>query len=192
MAVTPERMSLAEFLRRPETKPAFELRRGVVSQKMPPSGPHGSIQLWFGAQIYNFAELRELAQAFTETRLILGRDTYVPDVSVYLWERVPEDEHGNLPFYFTTPPDIVVEVVSPGQTVRSQRDRCIELIGHGVRIAVLVAPDQRSVFVIRTDGEVGPLREGDTINVGDVLPGFQIAVTDVLARIRPRRRRREP
>jgi Uma2 family endonuclease len=192
MAVTPERMSLAEFLQRPETKPAFELRQGVVSQKMPPSGPHGSIQLWFGAQVYNFAESLGLAQAFTETRLILDQDTYVPDVSVYLWDRVPEDEHGDLPFYFTTPPDIVVEVVSPGQTVRAQRDRCLELLGHGVRVAVLIEPQQRAIFIIRHGREIGPLREGDTIDLGDVLPGFQVAVTDVLSRIRPQRTRRRP
>jgi Uma2 family endonuclease len=186
MAVTPERMSLAEFLRRPETKPAFELRQGVVSQKMPPSGPHGSIQLWFGAQVYNLAESLGLARAFTETRLILGEDTYVPDVSVYLWDRVPEDENGDLPFYFTTPPDLIVEVVSPGQTVRAQRGRCLELIGHGVRVAVLVAPDQRSVFIIRPDREVGPLREGDPIDLNDVISGFRLTATDLLARVRAR------
>ena len=53
MAVTPQRMTLADFLRLPEENPALELRQGVVSQKMPPSGPHGSIQMGFGAQVYN-------------------------------------------------------------------------------------------------------------------------------------------
>src|SRR5262252_4033349 len=99
MAVTPQRMSLADFLKLPEVKPALELRQGVVSQKLPPSGPHGSIQYWFGAQVFNFGELRQIAQGFTETRVILGDDTYVPDVIVYLWDRVPEDEHGRLPHY---------------------------------------------------------------------------------------------
>lgn len=47
MAVTPQRMTLAQFLQLPEVKPARELRHGMVSQKMPPSGPHSSIQGWF-------------------------------------------------------------------------------------------------------------------------------------------------
>jgi Uma2 family endonuclease len=189
MAVTPKRMSLAEFLKLPEVKPALELRQGMVSQKVPPSGPHASIQMWFGAQVYNFAELHELAQAFTEARVILGEDTYVPDVVVYLWERVPEDENGNLPFYFTTPPDLAVEVASPGQTVRALLDRCRELVAHGVRVVLLANPERRTVHLIRANAEVGPLHEGDAIDVTDVLPGFQMTVSNIFARIRPARRR---
>ena len=189
MAVTPQRMTLAEFLKLPEVKPARELRQGVVSQKMPPSGPHGSIQLWFGAQVYYHAELREIAQAFTETRVILGDDTYVPDIVVYRWENVPEDDDGNLPFYFTTPPDLAVEVLSPGQTVRASLDRARELLGHGVRVVMVADPIRRAVHVLRTDREIGPLREGDAIDITDVLPDFQLTVADVLARVRPSRRR---
>jgi Uma2 family endonuclease len=190
MAVTPEQMTLAEFLKLPEVKPALELRKGKVSQKVPPSGPHGSIQFWLGAQIYNFAQLRGLAQGFTETRLVLGTDTYVPDLVVYLWERVPEDEHGNLPFFFTTPPDLAIEILSPGQTVRAQLDRCRELVGHGARVVVLADPERRTVYVVRTGREVVPLQEGDAIDVTDVLPGFQLFVTDLLAQARPGRRRK--
>jgi Uma2 family endonuclease len=189
MAVTPERMTLAEFLKLPEVKPALELRNGVVSQKMPPSGPHGSIQFWLGAQIYNVAQQSGLAQGFTETRLVLGTDTYIPDLMVYLWERVPEDEHGELPFIFTTPPDLAVEILSPGQTVRAQVDRCRELIGHGTRVVVLVDPGRRAVYVIRAGHEVGPLHEGDVVDITDVLSGFQLFVTDLVAQVRPGRRR---
>src|SRR5262249_21681905 len=99
MAVTPQRMTLAEFLELPEVKPARELRHGVVSQKVPPSGPHVSLQLWFGYQVDMFAEPLQMARAFPEIRIILGQDTYVPDVAVYLWDRIPEDEDGNLPLH---------------------------------------------------------------------------------------------
>ena len=189
MAVTPKRMSLAEFLKLPEVKPALELRQGKVSRKLPPSGPHSSIQSWFGAQVYNTAELRAIAQAFTEARVILDGDTYVPDVVVYLWERIPEDENGDLPFYFTTPPDLVVEVASPGQTTRSLLERCHELVAHGVRVVLLFNPERRTVHVIRTDRAVGPLREGEEVDITDVLPEFRLTVSDLIARIRPARRR---
>jgi Uma2 family endonuclease len=189
MAVTPQRMTLAEFLDLPEVKPARELRHGVVSQKVPPSFSHGSMQSWFSAQVYIFGELREIAQAFTETRVILGEDTYVPDVVVYLWDRVPEDEDGRLPRHTTVPPDLALEILSLGQTVGSLLERCRELVGHGVRVALLVDPERRNVYVLRADHELGPLREGDVIDITDVLPDFQLTVADVLARARPARRR---
>ena len=188
MAVTPQRMTLADFLKLPEVKPARELRHGVVSQKMPPSGEHGSIQSWFGAQVYNFGELKGVAQGFTETRVILGADTYVPDAIVYLWDRVPEDENGRFPRYFTTPPDLALEILSHGQTVGSLLDRCRELIGHGVRVAILADPEHMTVHVIRPGAELGPLREGDAIDVTDVLPDFHITAADILARVGPARR----
>jgi Uma2 family endonuclease len=190
MAVTPARMTLAEFLDLPEVKPARELRRGMVSQKVPPSGPHSSLQSWFGAQVYNLGELREIAQAFTEARVIVGKDTYVPDVVVYLWERIPQDENGDLPFYFTTPPDLVVEILSPGQTVRPQLERCRELIGHGVRVVLLADPERRNAYLLRADREVGPLIEGNAIDLSDVLPEFPLTVSDLMARVRPRPPRR--
>jgi Uma2 family endonuclease len=171
-------------------KPARELRHGVVSQKVPPSGPHTALQLWFGYQIDFFAEPQELARAFVETRIILGADTYVPDAMVYLWDRVPEDQHGELPSHFTSPPDLALEVLSPGQTVRSQLDRCREYIGHGVRVAMMADPEHRTVYVLRPGGEVGPLREGDAIDITDVLPGFELHVSDLFARIRARPARR--
>jgi Uma2 family endonuclease len=190
MAVTPERMTLAEFLALPEVKPARELRRGVVSQKVPPSGPHVSLQVWFSYQVDLFAEPLEMARAFPEVRVVLGHDTYVPDVAVYVWDRIPEDEQGNVPTRFVTPPDLIVEVLSPGQTVRDQLDKCRELLGHGVRVSVMADPIRRNVFVLRASSEVGPLREGEAIDVTDVLPGFEMSVSDLFSRIRARPPRR--
>jgi Uma2 family endonuclease len=186
MAVTPERMTLAEFLRLPEVKPALELRQGVVSQKMPPSGPHIAMQLWFGYQVDIFAEPLRMARAFTEARLVLGSDTYVVDVVVYHWDRIPVGDNGELPMHFRNVPDLVVEILSPGQTVRGQLDRCRELLRHGVRVAVMADPIRRNVYVLRMDVEVGPLRQGDAIEVADVLPGFRMSVSDLFARIRAR------
>ena len=186
MAVTPKRTSLAEFLQQPEVKPARELRHGMVSQKVPPSVPHSSIQTWLGHRIEGFGELTGTGRAFTEARLLLGEDTYVPDVVVYRWDRIPEDEHGNLPTYFETPPDLAVEVISSGQTLTKQLERCRELIEHGVAVTVLVHPGQQTVHVVRPSGEIGPLRAGDTLDLNDVLTGFTLPISELFARMRAR------
>ena len=186
MAVTPKRMSLAEFLQQPEVKPARELRHGMVSQKVPPSFPHSSIQIWLGHRIEGFSELTSAGRAFTEARLLLGEDTYVPDIVVYRWDRIPEDEHGNLPTYVQTPPDLAVEIVSPGQTLSKQLERCRELIEHDVGVTVLVHPAQQTVHVVRPSGEIGPLRAGDTLDLTDVLAGFTLPIADIFARMRAR------
>jgi hypothetical protein len=51
-------------------------------------------------------------------------------------------------------------------------------------------PERRNVYVLRPDHKVGPLREGDSIDVTDILPGFALTVSDLFARIRARPSRR--
>jgi Uma2 family endonuclease len=189
MAVTPQRMTLAEFLQQPEVKPASELRHGRVSQKESPSGPHSSIQGWFVTRIENFVQPADLARIFPEAQLLLGEDTYVPDLVMYRWDSIPEDEHGNLPTYFQMPPDLVVEIGSPGQTLTRQLVRCRELVEYGVAVTVLVHPGQQTVYVVRPTGEIGPLRAGGRIDLTDLLPGFALPIADLFARMRARPQR---
>lgn len=186
MAVTPRRMTLAQFLQEPEVKPARELRHGMVSQKVSPSGSHSSIQGWFVEQIFVVTLGSRVLRSFPEMRLLLGQDTYVPDLVVYRKDRVPTDEHGNLPTYFQTPPDLVVEIVSPGQTLTRQLERCRELIEHGVAVTVLVHPGQQTVYGVRAGGDVGPLRAGDALDLTDVLEGFTLPVAEIFAQLRSR------
>jgi len=186
MAVTPQHMSLTEFLQMPEVKPARELRQGMVSQKACASGPRSAIQGWLTLRVELFSAANNLARAFPEARVLLGDDTYVPDLVMYRWDRIPEDEHGNLPLYFQTPPDLAVEIVSPGQTLTRQLERCRELVEHGVAVVVLVHPGRQAVYLLRPDGEIGPLRHGDSIDLSDVLPGFALPITDLFAQMRAR------
>jgi len=191
MAVTPQRMTLADFLKLPEVKPARELHRGCVEQRIWRSGPASAILAWLGVQVFVQAESRELAQGFTSVRLIFGENTYVPDLSVYLWDRVPEDADGMLPTYFTSAPDLVAEILSPGQTDQGLLERCRAYLAYGVTVAMFVDPIHRSVYVLRPGDEIGPLREGDAIDITDVLPGFKLTVRDLFARIRARPARRQ-
>jgi Uma2 family endonuclease len=189
MAVTPERMTLAEFLALPEVKPALELRHGVVSQKVPPSSEHGSIQSWFASQVYMQGQLRRTAQSFTETRIVVGGQAYVPDVIVYAWERIPEeDESGTFPAPFTDPPDLAVEIISPGQLVGAMLDRCRELIEHGVRVVLMVDPIRHGVYALRGGTEPALLREADVVDLHDIVPGLRLTVTTILSAGRSARR----
>jgi Uma2 family endonuclease len=186
MAVTPKRMSLTEFLKLPEVKPALELRNGVVRQRGYNTGPGSAIMTWLAVQIHLFAEPRELAQAFISTRIILGDESYVPNLVVCLWDRVPLDRNGMYECYFRVAPDLAVEILAADEQIGSLMTRGRELVGHHVRVVLLIDPGGRSIYVLRAEGEVGPLRDGDTIDITDVLPGFELTASDLFARVRAR------
>src|SRR5207248_11679550 len=128
-----------------------------------------------------FAQPRKLAYAFPELRAIFAGFSPVPDVGVYLWDRIPRTETGQVSDDFFKPPDIAIEIVSAGQSVNSLVRRCLWYVDHGVRIALLVDPDDASVLVFQPDARPSVLRGADKIDVSEVLPGFELSVEELFA-----------
>jgi Uma2 family endonuclease len=182
----PRRMTLEEFLALPEEKPALEFEAdGTVTQKMSRKGRHSALQTYFLEVVNRFAIQRRLAIAFPELRTVFGGAAYVPDVSVYLWERVPRDASGRVADDFVEPPDIAIEVVSPGQRVNALVRRSVWYIDHGVRLALVVDPDDESVLIFRSGQQPQVAREHDGVDLTDVLPGFGLTAEQIFAALRP-------
>jgi Uma2 family endonuclease len=72
-----------------------------------------------------------------------------------------------------------VEIVSPEQSVNSLVRRCLWYVDNGVRIALLVDPEDESVIVFRPGSEPTVRRAADQIELGDVLPGFQLRAEEL-------------
>ena len=179
MALTQRRLTLKQFLRLPEEEPALEFEEGTVIQKVSPKGRHSRLQLAIAARFDRFAAPEKMAVTFTELRATFGGRSYVPDVSVYRWARVPVDEAGRVADDFFDPPDIAVEIVSPEQSVNAQVRRCLWFVANGVGAAVLVDPADESVLLFRPGQPPQPLYGPVAIDLGDFLPGFQLGVQEL-------------
>lgn len=180
MAIARREMTLEAFLALPEQKPALEFEDGVVLEKVTPKPVHGRIQSTLGRLIDNFAAERGLAWSFTETRFSVAGRSYVPDLSVYRLERVPVDERGELSRDFDLPPDLAVEIVSPGQSATALVRRCIWYTEHGVTLALLVDPEDRSILSFRHNQPPVALRESDRIDMEEIVPGFRLTVNELM------------
>lgn len=181
MAIAERPLTLEKFLKLPEKKPALEYEDGVVTQKVSPKGPHSTLQAKLAQWFNQFAEPLKLAFAFPELRVTFGGVSRVPDLAVYLWERIPRTSTGRVAYDFFEPPDIVVEIASPRQSANSLVRRCLWFVEHGVRIALLVDPEDESVIAFRPVSRERALRGADRIDVADVLPGFQLTVGELFA-----------
>jgi len=181
MAITQDRLTLEEFLKLPERKPALEFENGTVIQKVSPKLRHSTLQGELVERINRFARPKKLARAFPELRTTFGGFSRVPDVAVYLWERIPRDANGEFADDCREPPDIAIEIVSPGQGVNALVRRCLLYVEHGLRIAALVDPGDRSVIVFRPDSRTSALRGAESIDFGDVTPGLRIPVEELFA-----------
>lgn len=176
MAITERRLTLDEFLALPEESPALELIDGVVRQKVAPQWLHGLLQIRVGPLINEYALPRKLAVAFSEIREAHGRDSLVPDIGVYRWERIPRTATGRLTNAPPIPPDIAIEIISPGQTVAEMIDKGRRYLDHGARIVVIVDPGPETVTLLHAGGGPTTLRGEDRIDLEAVLPGFELTV----------------
>ncbi len=186
MAITQQHLTLDEFLRLPERKPALEYEDGVVTQKVAPKPRHSGLQGALVERINRYAQPRKLARAFPELRTTFAGLSRVPDVAVYRWERIPTDESGDLAADAFEPPDIIIEIVSPSQSVNSLIRRCLWFVAHGVRLALLVDPADRSIIAFRPEGRTSALRDQDVVDLSDVVPGLQLVVAEIFTALRAR------
>jgi Uma2 family endonuclease len=172
MAVPERTMTLEEFLRQPEEEPALEYIDGVVTQKVSPGIDHGWFQGWITAQINDYAVPRKLAAAFPEARTTFGEWSPVPDVSIYRWDRIPRDAEGALQSDAFIPPDIAVEVSSPGQSRREMIERLQGFIARGVVIGLLVHRPDRTITRVAAGEPPRVYRGDERVDLDSVLPGF--------------------
>jgi Uma2 family endonuclease len=179
MTLLQRRLTLDEFLELPERKPALEFEEGVITQKVSPKGKHSRLQLAFCMMLNRVAEAARRALAFPELRASWNNRSYVPDVSLFRWDRIPRDESGEIANDFFEPPDIAIEIVSPKQSVTPLVRKCVWYVANGVRLALLVDPADRSILLFRPDVAPLALRSDDPIDLQDVLPGLVLTVQQV-------------
>src|SRR6266566_5189192 len=168
----------AEFLSRPEPigEPAYELQvDGTLTQKMAPKPRHSVLQeeLLFR---FRAARARRLAQAYPELRIAWRDENMppaVPDIVVYRWARRPIGPDGQLADEATEPPDLAIEIVSPGQAPAQVGARCAEYVERGVAWALMIDPERRTAHLYTTDADpLVPRRlaSDDVLELGHLLP----------------------
>lgn len=79
-------------------------------------------------------------------------------------------------------PDLAIEVISPSDLGSDIEDKIREYFDAGVRVVWVVYPKTRSVHVIQDDGRSARLTESQTLDGGDVLPGFTLPVREIFER----------
>ena len=102
----------------------------------------------------------------------------IPDVAFASWQSLPERRVPEEPVPELAP-DLVVEVLSPGNTDAEMDRKRAEYFAAGVRLVWIVDPERREVDVWTGPELSSTLVEGDTLDGGAVLPGFALAVRDL-------------
>lgn len=179
---TTSKLTLDEFLHMDDTKPALEYACGEVWQKPMPNRLHSTIQGYLILVLGPFLERTGLGQVFPELRCIFGppgrERAFVPDLVYIAQERLTAD------LYHRAAPDLAVEILSPDQDMARFLDKIQFYLLNGVRLVWVFDPVRATVAVL-TPGQEAVIRtSGATLDGGDVLPGFSVALDDIFARLK--------
>ncbi|MEQ8976243.1 MAG: Uma2 family endonuclease [Coleofasciculus sp. C1-SOL-03] len=148
MLQTPNKpLTLAEFLKLPETKPAREYIDGQIIQKPMPQGEHSTIQGELIISINATVKPKKIARAFPELRCTFGGKSIVPDVAVFTWERIPRQENGRIANVFEIAPDWLIEILSPDQSATKVIKKILRSLQYETQMGWLIDPDEQTVFV---------------------------------------------
>ncbi len=174
-----ELLTLEHFLKLPEFKPALEFFGGRVVQKMSPMLPHSIIQTELASKLNGFARPTKLGRAYTELRWTFGGQSQVPDVSFFVPDRTPKFVRGERARAVLYPPDIVVEILSQGQTLAELRAKIRHALRHGSQLGWLIHPIREVAYVLRPARAAEPKQSGDLLPGEHALPGFDLAIDEI-------------
>ncbi|MEQ8380969.1 MAG: Uma2 family endonuclease [Coleofasciculus sp. A1-SPW-01] len=143
----PKPLTLAEFIKLPETKPASEYIDGQIIQKPMPQGEHSTIQGELIISINATVKPKKIARAFPELRCTFGGKSIAPDVAIFTWERIPRQENGRIANVFEIAPDWIIEILSPDQSATKVIKKILRSLQYETKMGWLIDPDEQTVFV---------------------------------------------
>lgn len=173
-------LTLEEFLQLPETKPASEYINGKVIQKSMPQGKHSTIQLELSAAIHAVLKPAKIARVFTELRCTFGGRSIVPDSCVFVWERIEQDENGEIANVFRASPDWAIEILSPDRGQTRVVKNILYCLHHQTQMGWLIDPSEKTVLVYRPKQQIEVFDESSQIiPVPDFAKDFQVTVEEL-------------
>ena len=179
---TTKLMTAEELLALPDDGYRYELIRGELIKMAPAGHSHGRYGSRINRRLSNYVYDNELGETYlAETGFILARSpdhVIAPDAAFVRRERA--DAARDVPGYFPGAPDLAVEVISPTDRLTRVADKVQDWLEHGTRMVIVVNPRNKTVQVHTPDG-VTELAEADTLDGGDVLPEWTMAVADIFS-----------
>jgi Uma2 family endonuclease len=106
----------------------------------------------------------------------------IPDISFIAWDRIPGGKVPKEPIPRLAP-SLAVEVLSEGNTKGEMERKRHEYFQAGVSLVWIVDPEARTVTVYTSFDDATILTETDTLDGGNVLPGFTLALRELFAQL---------
>jgi Uma2 family endonuclease len=180
MTVRQSPVTAEELLRTPDDGLRRELVRGEVRTIAPAGNVHGRIAMNLAWSLTGYVKSQDLGVVFaaeTGFKISDNPDTVrAPDAAFVRQERV--EAVGDTEGYWPGAPDLAVEVVSPNDRFSEVEEKVTDWLAAGTRMVIVADPPGKTLTVRRSEKEAQILSEGETLEGGEVVPGWTLPVAD--------------
>jgi len=176
-------VSAEQFLRMPNDGCRYDLIAGEIRKTSPTGWKHGDMESRLDRRLSQFVEERRLGLVITgDSGFLLARDpdtVLCPDIAFVRKDRLPAQPPDEA--FWQGPPDLAVEVASPGDTLREIDEKAKAWLDAGAALVWIVNPAWRTVTVYRSATDIQTLTAPADLTAPDLLPGFRCPIAELFA-----------
>ena len=169
-------MTAEELFRLDDDSHRHELVKGELLTTSLPKHAHARTCAKLIRILGNYVEANDLGEVLADSgfKLESDPDTVIgPDASFTAKHRITDP-----PGYVSGPPDLAIEVRSPGDRRGKVERKATMWLDFNIRSLWLVNPAKRTVEVFHADGNRRLFHEHDEL-VDDTVPGFRVLVSKI-------------
>lgn len=177
MSTTSTALMTAEELLQLDDDFRHELINGELITMPVPRLPHGRIATRLMVPLAQFVWDHDLGEVydFVGFQMTWNPDTVLgPDLSFVSKQRL--SEVGEVKGYWQGPPDLAVEVFSPGYRPGKVSKRIARLFSLGTKQVWIVDVKHSTVTVYRSESDTTTFSGSDYLEAPDLLPGFRVSL----------------
>ncbi|HIC88572.1 MAG TPA: Uma2 family endonuclease [Anaerolineae bacterium] len=173
-----------DYLRLPDDGWRYEVIRGVLRVVPAPREIHQRVSGGLFVALWSFVRDHQLGRVYEAPFEVILSDIATPVQPDILFISAERIEETITPQRVEGAPDLIVEILSPGNWLDDRREKFRVYEESGVREYWIVDPDGRviEVFVLREGGYtlLGKWGSGEVAR-SEVLVGFEVAVDELFA-----------
>jgi Uma2 family endonuclease len=156
----------------------YEIIDGVRVEREPMGAFETVLASWLCYLMNSFAVGKKLGLAVNEVLFVLNAARNIqrrPDVAFVSYGRWPSSVVARAPAWNVVP-DLAIEIVSPTNLAEEIDRKITDYFQAQVRLVWVFYPDSGRVYVYQAPTHVSILERTDSLDGGDVLPGFRAPI----------------
>ena len=175
----------AEFMALPDDGHRYELVNGELIDMGNSGAKHGYVAIVLSSALFAVVFAQKLGAMFDSSTAFKMKsgNKRSPDISFVAKERL--QGLAELPDGFLEgASDLVIEILSPSNTIEEIHDKLVEYFENGTRLAWTIHPNEHYILVYRCAEEPERLlKSTDLLDGEELIPGFSLPVAHLFQKL---------